>query len=154
MKEEIDWMKSRSQGEEKGMKEEIGGKKKPSAKCACCQGRNKKSELTTSEHDTEAPQPLSPRRERCAWCRSPFTNEGHVVQCRECPKEWAGANPPKEGAEEDDQVRHEDIEKRDLAKMQGGSNSVSVFDYKNRASGINAPMISALGSFQGWQELR
>ena len=37
--------------------------------------------------------------------------------------------------------------------MQGGSNSVSVFDYKNRASGMNAPMISALGSFQGWQEI-
>ncbi len=28
-----------------------------------------------------------------------------------------------------------------------------VFDYKNRAEGMNAPTISALGSYKGWQEI-
>ena len=28
-----------------------------------------------------------------------------------------------------------------------------VFDYKDRAEGINAPTISALGSYKGWQEI-
>ena len=33
------------------------------------------------------------------------------------------------------------------------SHSVLVFDYKSRQSGMNAPTISALGSYQGWQEI-
>ena len=30
---------------------------------------------------------------------------------------------------------------------------VSVLDYKSRANGMNVPMISTLGSFQGWQDI-
>ena len=30
---------------------------------------------------------------------------------------------------------------------------VLVIDYKSRQSGMNAPTISALGSYQGWQEI-
>ena len=38
-------------------------------------------------------------------------------------------------------------------KLDDSSHSVLVFDYKNRAEGIHAPTISALGSYQGWQEI-
>ena len=33
------------------------------------------------------------------------------------------------------------------------SHPVLVFEYKSRQSGMNAPTISALGSYQGWQEI-
>ncbi len=38
-------------------------------------------------------------------------------------------------------------------ELDDSSHSVLVFDYKNRAEGVNAPAISVLGSYQGWQEI-
>ena len=44
-------------------------------------------------------------------------------------------------------------ERRDLEKLKDEGSLIAVFDYKSRPSGMNAPMISALSNFQGWQEI-
>ena len=45
------------------------------------------------------------------------------------------------------------IEEKNPKKLENFNYPVLVFDYKNRAEGVNAPTISALGSYQGWQEI-
>ena len=44
-------------------------------------------------------------------------------------------------------------ERRDLEKLKGERSLIAVFDYNSRHGGMNAPMISALSNFQGWQEI-
>ncbi len=44
-------------------------------------------------------------------------------------------------------------QQKGLAKMHEEDNAISVPDYKSRAGGLNVTMTSALGSYQGWQEI-
>ena len=47
----------------------------------------------------------------------------------------------------------EDEIEKNPKKLENFNYPVPVFDYKNRAEGVNAPTISAPGSYQGWQEI-
>ena len=67
-----------------------------------------------------------------------------VIQCNDKKgerKEEARRSSAEEAAE------------RELMKLHEMSHPVLVFDYKSQQSGMNAPTISALGSYQGWQEI-
>ena len=93
-----------------------------------------------------------------------YTNEQKIMETKdECHENKVIEIEKKEKIaemkiklEEKDKIvevsKEEKIEKN--PKKQGdSSHSVLVFEYKNRGEGTNAPTISALGSYQGWQEI-
>ena len=72
------------------------------------------------------PNPLSPRRRRCAHCKSIFDDESHVVSCRECQKSlhsnclcphWAEQHPGSRFESSDAEVGLQRNKKNNAAAM-------------------------------------